>query len=262
MSEITIAQIQFQPALGDIISNTKEVAKLIDKCKNCNLIILPELSDIAYNFPDKNYALKHSQEFEENIFVKMLREKSTEYELSIISGFAEKHTDKLFNSSILIHKGEILGIYRKIHLFMNEKDIFLPGKGNIEVYNLGDFKIGMLICFDYLFPEVWRILAEKGADIIAHPSNLVTYNAFKVIPALSVMNKVFIATTNRIGSDNGLSFAGRSFLCKPEGEIISEASSSETEILISKIDASNARNKFITERNHVFKDRRPEEYNL
>jgi len=103
-------------------------------------------------------------------------------------------------------------------------------------------------------------IAKKGADIITHPSNLVTYNAFKVMPALAIMNKVFIATTNRIGTERDLTFAGNSFLCNPGGEILSEAGPQNEEILFSEIDPKDARNKMITERNHVFDDRRPEKY--
>ena len=143
---------------------------------------------------------------------------------------------------------------------MNEKDIFEAGDGLLDIYKIGDIKIGMQICFDYLFPEPWRILAQKKADIIAHPSNLVTYNAFKVVPALSIMNKVFIATTNRIGTKQDLNFAGKSFLCNPNGEIIAEASKLKEEIIFSEIDFKLSRNKMITSRNHVFNDLRPDSY--
>ncbi len=143
---------------------------------------------------------------------------------------------------------------------MNEKDIFEEGKGGLDIYKINGYRIGMQICFDYLFSDAWRVLAQKGADIIAHPSNLVTYNAFKVVPALAIMNKVFIASTNRIGTERDLTFAGRSFLCNPSGEIISEANPQNEEILFSEIDPKDARNKMITERNHVFEDRRPERY--
>ncbi|PLX14571.1 MAG: carbon-nitrogen hydrolase [Marinilabiliales bacterium] len=255
-----IAQIQFKPILGNINLNTANAEKLISKCNNSDIIILPELSDTAYNFPDRNYAIEVSHKVNENPFAKMLMNKSEEMNTCIISGICEKEGQYLFNSSIIVSKGKILGLYRKIHLFMNEKDIFEAGDGLLDIYKIGDIKIGMQICFDYLFPEPWRILAQKKADIIAHPSNLVTYNAFKVVPALSIMNKVFIATTNRIGTERDLNFAGKSFLCNPNGEIIAEASKLKEEIILSEIDFKLSRNKMITSRNHVFNDLRPDSY--
>jgi len=255
-----LAQIQFAPLLGDINTNCEKAEKLISQCNDSHLIILPELSDTGYNFPNRKYAFDLAYDIEENPFVKMLLRKSREMNTSIVSGICEKVDDKLYNSSILVSKGNILGTYRKIHLFMNEKDIFEPGVGGLEVYEIEGVNIGILICFDYLFPEIWRILAQKNADIIAHPSNLVTYNAFKVVPAQAIINKVFIATTNRIGTERDLTFAGRSFMCKPDGNIIKEAAKESEEIIKSNVDVKLARDKMITSRNHVFNDLKPESY--
>ena len=240
--------------------NTTEVERLTNKCKDSNLIILPELSDTGYNFFDKNHALAISKPIDKNPFVKMLLEQSKKLNSHIVTGICEKKGNKLYNSSLLISSKGIIGKYRKIHLFFNEKDIFEEGDGGLKIFEIDDYRLGMLICFDYLFPDIWRVVAQKGADIIAHPSNLVTYNAFKVVPALAIMNKVFIATTNRIGSDRNLTFAGKSFLCNPSGDIISEANPLNEEILFSEIDTSLSHNKMITERNHVFDDRRPDKY--
>lgn len=255
-----LAQIQFAPLLGDINYNCEKAEKLVSQCSDSQLIILPELSDTGYNFPDKKYAFDFAFDIDNNPFVKMLLSKSEELNTSIVSGFCEKAGDKLYNSSILVSKGNIMGIYRKIHLFMNEKDIFEPGVGGLEVYEIEGVNIGILICFDYLFPEIWRILAQKNADIIAHPSNLVTYNAFKVVPAQAIMNKMFIATTNRIGTERDLTFAGRSFMCGPDGNIINEAGKESEEIIKSTIDIKLSRDKMITSRNHVFNDLKPESY--
>ena len=255
-----IAQIQFSPSLAAIEENKAKAESLLQKCSVAQLIILPELADTGYNFYDREHALASSKEINKNPFVEMLLKQAKKLNANIVSGICEKEKGKLFNSSLLISPKGIVGKYRKIHLFMNERDIFQEGGTVSEVFELDGYRLGMQICFDYLFPEPWRMLAENSADIIAHPSNLVTYNAFKVVPALSIMNKVFIATTNRIGKDRDLEFAGRSFLTNPKGDIIAEASKEKEEILFSEIEPKLSRNKMITERNHVFKDRRPERY--
>lgn len=255
-----LAQIQFSPLLGEIEQNTSKVAGLISQCNDSQLIILPELSDTGYNFTDKEHALLVSRPIDDNPYLTMLLEQSKKLNTHIVTGVSEKRGANLYNSALLISPKGIVGKYSKIHLFMNEKDIFEEGDGELNIFEVDGFRIGMLICFDYLFSDVWRIIAQKGADIIAHPSNLVTYNAFKVVPALGIMNKIFIATTNRIGKDRDLEFAGKSFLCNPNGEIISEAGRQNEEILFSEIDPEMARNKMITARNHVFDDRRPERY--
>jgi predicted amidohydrolase len=257
---LNIAQIQFSPRLGDIDLNCLKAESFINQCTQSKLIILPELADTGYNFIDKNHALEVGRTLGDNPFIEMLKRQSKKLGLSIVSGFCERTNSKLYNSSILVSKGKVIEKYKKIHLFMNEKDIFDEGKGGLNVIEIDGYKIGMQICFDYLFPEPWRILAEKKVDIIAHPSNLVTFNAFKLIPALCIMNKIFIATTNRVGKERGLSFSGRSFVCDPNGKLINEARDKAEKIIFTSIRIDESRNKMITERNHVFKDRRKENY--
>ena len=143
---------------------------------------------------------------------------------------------------------------------MNEKDIFQHGNAGLPVFDLGDFKIGMMICFDYLFPEPWRIMAQKGADIVCHPSNLLTENAHRCLPGLSLMNRIYIATANRIGTDRGITFNGMSLFTDPAGRIIEMASQDKNEVITTEIDTQLSGNKMITSRNHVFNDRRPEAY--
>jgi len=143
---------------------------------------------------------------------------------------------------------------------MNEKQIFTKGNLGLPLFKLDGYKLGMLICFDYFFPEIWRIMALKGADIIAHPSNLVTFQAYKVVPAQAAINRFFIFTANRIGTERDISFSGRSFAVDPEGDVIAEASKDKEEILFAEIDPLKSRNKLITEKNHVLDDRIPEEY--
>jgi len=257
---IKIAQIQFDPRVGELERNIKKVEILLSRTEDAQLVILPELANSGYNFLNRQHALSLASTVEESSYLNMLIETAAKYGQYIVSGFHEREGDKLFNTSLLISSKGVIGKYRKIHLFMNEKQIFEKGNLGLPVFELEGYRLGMLICFDYLFPEIWRIMALKGVDIIAHPSNLVTYKAFKVVPAQAVINRFFIFTTNRIGTERDISFSGRSFAVDPEGEVIAEASEDKEEILFSAIDPSHARNKMITLKNHVLDDRFPEDY--
>ncbi len=257
---LKLAQIQFAPQLGGLQNNLNKVEGLIRKAKQADFIILPELANSGYNFTDRKHALALASTVERSDFVEMLRESSRKQNQYIVSGFHEKDGNELFNTSLFISPNGELGKYRKIHLFMNEKQIFSKGDLGLPVFQTDDFTMGMLICFDYLFPEVWRIMALKGAEFIAHPSNLVTNKAFKVVPAQAVINRFFIFTTNRIGTERDISFSGRSFVTDPEGGVIAEASPDEEEILTTEFNPSLSHNKMITEKNHVLYDRFPKEY--
>ena len=118
----------------------------------------------------------------------------------------------------------------------------------------------MLICYDWMFPEVWRILALKNADIICHPSNLVLPYAQQAVPVHSLINKVFTITANRVGTEGNLSFTGKSLICNPFGEVLVQANEKDETIGTAEIDISISRNKNITPKNHIFKDRRIDEY--
>lgn len=254
------AQIQFNPQVGELASNFKKVEVFLSKTKASELVILPELANSGYNFFDRKHAMSLASEVEKNSFVEMLIETAKKQNQFIVSGFHEKEGEELFNTSLFITpKGEI-GKYRKIHLFMNEKQIFSKGNLGLPVFEMQGIKLGMLICFDYLFPEIWRIMGLKGADVIAHPSNLVTYKAFRVVPAQAVINRFFIFTTNRTGTERDISFSGKTFVVDPEGDVISEASPDKEEILFTEVDPLKSRNKMITSKNHVLNDRFPEEY--
>lgn len=261
MKKFRVAQIQYAPILGDEEASMENFRELIFSTRHrADLIILPELANAGYNFRDRSHAMGHAQAIEESEFIDWLRRWALMHETNIVTGFLEKDGDKLFNSSVYINKKGKKEVYRKVHLFMNEKKIFDRGNKGFPVFQMGEYKLGMLICFDYLFPEPWRIMALKGADIIAHPSNLVTGNAFKVVPAQAVMNGYYIFTANRIGSEGDITFVGKSFAVDPRGNRLAEASSGQPEVLTTKIDLALSNDKMITPANHLLNDRFPDEY--
>lgn len=256
-----ISVIQFEPALADPEENTRRLQPLLDMIEGSRLVILPELANSGYNFKDYKEAYSCSEVIgKDGIFQDFLLNQARAKNIYIVSGITEREEDRLYNSAILAGPDGIIGKYRKMHLFMNEKDIFQKGDAGLPVFDLGGFKIGIMICFDYLFPEPWRIMAQKGADLICHPSNLLTENAHRCLPGISLMNRIYIATANRTGTERGITFNGRSVFTDPTGIITGMASPDKDEVISFEIDTQLSGNKMITPRNHVFDDRRPENY--
>lgn len=256
-----VSIIQFRPELGDPAKNTGHLDKRIDESMGSHLIVLPELSNSGYNFADVRQAASVAETLNgQGVFQRFIAGKAKKLNTFIVSGICEKDGDNLYNSAILAGPEGIIGSYRKMHLFMNEKDIFRPGNSDLQIFNAGSLRIGLMICFDYLFPEPWGILARKGADIICHPSNLLTGNPHKCMPGLALMNRIYIATANRIGTEGPLTFNGRSFFTDPAGNVPVIASPDQEETISMDIDTNISSDKMITSRNHVFYDRRPEMY--
>jgi len=120
----------------------------------------------------------------------------------------------------------------------------------------------MLICFDWIFPEVWRILSLQGAEIICHPSNLVLPYAQQAVPVHGLINRTFNITANRTGNERGIKFTGQSIISDTSGNTLFKASSIKEEVKVTSLNLSHARNKMITLRNHLFNDRQPKNYSI
>ena len=253
--------IQYSPVFCDFEKNLQTLDKLLEKAPQADFLVLPELCNSGYNFESRQQAFDFAQNPTQCDFVDLLHRHCKKRKMFIASGFNERDGDKLYNSSVLVGPEGYMGKYRKIHLFLNEKDIFTPGEGDLPVFDTPVGKIGMLICFDWVFPEVWRIMALKGAEIIAHCSNLVLPGfAQRSVPVHALVNRFFVITANRIGSERELTFTGLSTIADPRGNVMCQAKSDSTEAQAVDFDLELARDKMITARNDLLGDRRPEIY--
>lgn len=259
-STIKAGFLQFEPKLGEPDLNSSKIEHLIRQAKGADLVVVPELANTGYNFESKEQAVQLAESVDNSPFLNFLSNQAKKLNLYIVSGFHEIDNNLLYNTSILIGPNGIIGKYRKIHLFMNEFDFFEKGNLGLPVYDIGICKVGMLICFDWVFPEVWRILALKGADIICHPSNLVLPYAQQAVPVHGMINKTFNITANRYGTERGVTFSGKSIISNPSGKTLAVAASNKDKVSIVDMDINQARNKNITNRNNVFNDRFPKDY--
>jgi predicted amidohydrolase len=256
-----IGFMQLAPILGDVEKTMHSIDNLVSQAKEAELLVLPELCNSGYNFESRDRAFQTSGTIGESVFLDHIESICKQHRLHIVTGLNERDGERIYNTAVLIGPDGYLGKYRKLHLFLNEKDIFTPGDVGLPVFDVGACKVGMLICFDWIFPEVWRVLALKGADVICHPSNLVIPGlAQKALPTHAICNRVFVVTANRTGTERDLTFTGRSIVAAPDSEVLLQASPSDEEVGVVDIDISCARDKMMTSRNHVLADRRPEEY--
>jgi predicted amidohydrolase len=183
----------------------------------------------------------------------------------VVYGFAEQ-ADRIYNSAALVGPEGIIGIYRKVHLFDRENLFFAPGNLGFPVFNLPIGKVGIMICFDWIYPESARSLALKGAQLIAHPANLVLPNCPYAIVTRCLENRLFTATADRVGEENrggvNLKFIGTSEIVAPNGKILCRLGVQESTISVADVDLALADKKQINEYNHVLKGRRPDQYYL
>jgi len=262
----TIAVLQFKPLRKNVEKNIKEIEGLLDGVK-ADLIVLPELANSGYLFES---ALELEPLCEKNNgdgpFLKSLIKLAKKANGVILTGYAEIAGQKLFNSAIALTSEGPISNYRKTHLYDREKILFQPGDTGFSTFEWRGVNIGMMICFDWIFPEACRSLSLAGAQIIAHPANLVLPYCQNAMVTRSIENRVFTITANRFGkekiSDSELSFTGRSQITDPSGEICYRGPENKATVHIMPIDPDKAENKMINLRNDLFQDRRPDLYRI
>ncbi len=254
---------QFNPQFGQIQENLDKVIYALQGVK-ADIIVLPELPFTGYNFKDRAELAGLAEEVEISLTLDSLKSLCKKQDLHIVTGFAEKHANKIFNSAVLIGPGGVFSVYRKLHLFNTEKNYFDPGNTPLEVVKVNDIPIGLMVCFDWAFPEVARILALKGAHLICHPSNLVLNYCQQAMVTRSLENGVYTVTANRYGTETRphgeMAFTGQSQITAPGGELMYRAKADQEELTILGIDTDLAADKSMTAQNDLFNDRRPEFY--
>jgi predicted amidohydrolase len=256
-----VAFVQFAPRLSDLPANVAAIRRLAPQFAGADLVVLPELANSGYNFPSQDAALACGEAVDASPFLDALQQIATQAGQHIVTGLCERADDRLYNSAVLLGPDGVIGTYRKLHLFVDEKDFFTPGDVGLPVCEIPGARVGMLICFDWIFPEAWRVLALKGADVICHPANLVIPGKCQsVVPAQATCNRIYIVTANRIGNEGALTFTGNSIIAAPDGSLLQSAPADRECVRLAEIDPALARDKQITRRNDVFGDRRPAEY--
>ena len=185
--------------------------------------------------------------------------------MALVAGLPERDGAQCYNSAVIIGPSGFLGRYRKTHLFYEETLFFSPGETGFQVWDIGLARVGIMVCFDWFYPESARTLALKGADIICHPSNLVLPHCPDAMVTRCLENRVFTITANRIGSEERggkarLTYIGQSEIISPRGAILSRASSDQDAFAILDINPHEARDKSLNAYNDLLRDRRTDFY--
>ncbi|MCD6441360.1 MAG: acyltransferase [Candidatus Marinimicrobia bacterium] len=262
-----IAIYQFAPFWGNKAGNLKKIESRIDHYPDIDLWILPELCTTGYIFDSRQILKPLAEPFPGGETCSRIEAVTKRNNTSLILGVAEEYNGKIYNSAAVFNNGKHIGTYRKIHLFDREKLLFDPGGEPPAVFLIKGTRVGVMICFDWIFPETVRTLALNGAQLIAHPANLVLPYCPDAMITRSIENRVFTATANRTGKERlscgeELTFIGGSQVTGIDGKRLGQLSRHEENVLVVEINPAEADNKAINQNNDLFVDRKPELYRL
>lgn len=265
---IKVAGVQLA-ALPERDKNISKAALLIDLAvqEGAKIVALPQLFNtrwFAHSIDRKNFS---EAEKEDGPTITLLRESAAKRGVVIIAPVFEEESGEYYNTAFVIGvNGEITGKYRKVHVpqlpLWEERAYFKPGNLGFPVFDTPFGKIGVQLCWDIFFPEGFRTLALKGAEIVFAPTASAFEHSHKkwerAIAASAHANGIYIFRVNRVGKEEKQEFYGKSFCARPDGEFADAPSGSSEGVVLADIDlteVSRVRNEWV-----FLKDRRPGEY--
>jgi N-carbamoylputrescine amidase len=268
-----IACIQMEPHVGARRDNVAcSIRHIESAAKNgASLVVLPELANSGYVFADRDEAFSLAEELPNGATAQLFTEAARRLGIHIVAGIAERAGERLYNSAIFTGPSGPIGVYRKLHLWGDEKRFFEPGDLGVPVFDTPLGRIAIAICYDGWFPEIYRLAATRGADLVCMPTNWVPMPAqpddrpamaTTLAMAAAHSNGLAIACANRIGTERGQPFIGQSLIVGGDGwPVAGPASTDQEEVLYAAIDLKRTRaQRTLSAFNHVLDDRRGDVY--
>lgn len=220
-----VACFQFEPVFGDVAGNLARIEEGVGG-RRADLVVLPELATTGYVFRNRDELATFAEPVP-GPSTERLQTLAGTLDSTLCVGLAERDGSALFNSAVLVDRRGVTGRYRKVHLFDRENDWFDSGPDGFPVFDVGGVPVGIMICFDWFYPESMRTLTLNGARVIAHPANLVLPWCQRAMSVRCLENHVVAATANRVGTESrggvSLHFTGGSQITGTRGAVLAEA---------------------------------------
>jgi predicted amidohydrolase len=267
---VRVGIVQTDPQLGDVEGNLRRCLERLDEAaeSGCKLVVFPECALSGYMFAAAAEAARAAIEVL-GPETDALLAACARLELHCVIGVLERAGETLLNSALLLGPGALVGAYRKSHIALIGADCFTtPGEESYQVFETPVGRIGLQICYDWRFPEITRVLALGGAEIVAHPTNspVAARELADYVPRTrAVENAVYFLTANRVGVEAGTTFFGCSQVVDPFGTVLALADDASESLILADVDLELAREKTKEPGSgqyavRLFADRRPELY--
>ncbi len=218
-----IALVQFQPEFPGRDRNWERIRALADST-DADIVVFPELSSCGYMYETPGEIEPY---VDTRDALAPLEEIARRRNRLLVGGFAERSGEALFNSAYVVGPDRT-DVFRKIHLWNYETQIFRPGDATL-VREFRGRRIGVEICYDLQFPELAALYARQGAELLLIPmawpeeplglvGGLQSYTYLAVATALA--HGIFVGVANRIGREKDAEFPGESSLADPFGRLV------------------------------------------
>lgn len=219
MTVFTIALAQLRVIPKDRKANLQRILATMEDAKRrgADFVLFPEMALTGFYIAD---SIEKLAEPLSGLHIGSIREQAKRLQIHVFLGVAEKYEDGYYNTAVYIDKeGEIKGVSRKVHLYDQEKEYLRHGS-ECPVFHTEYGTFGLLISYDMEFPEIPRILASQGAEVIfVLASNMVPFQHYQhvLLRARAMENHLFAALVNKVGLEKDILFFGESEVIGPDG---------------------------------------------
>jgi predicted amidohydrolase len=272
-SEIRVACLQMEPQVGDKAGNVARSVAMIERAAAAGaaLAVLPELANSGYVFATRAEAFSLAEAVPGGPTTDVWIDAARKHGMVIVAGICERDGAVLYNGAVVVGPDGFIGKYRKNHLWAAENLFFEPGNLGVPVFRIDAGRIACAICYDIWFPEIFRLAALQGADMLCVPTNWVPMpeqpgNLPVMANILSMSgahsNSMFVAAADRVGVERGQPFLGNSLVLSHTGWPVAGPASADAEaMLIADVNLADARRKrTLNEFNQLLRDRRIDLY--
>ncbi|OPA86117.1 hydratase [Pseudomonas fluorescens] len=269
----TVAALQMEPRVGCKAANLAMTLRLIEEAvqAGAQVVVLPELVSSGYVFSSREEAFDLAEEVPAGASTRAWEAMARKHNVYIVGGVAERVGHTLYNAAVMVGPQGYIGTYRKLHLWGDEHLYFEAGDLGLPVFHTPLGRLAMIICYDGWFPEVYRLLALQGADIVCMPTNWVPMPgqgestmimANTLAMASAHVNSLNIICANRIGTERGQAFVGNSLIVGANGwPLAAPASADREQIIYAEINLKVSRHtRHLTPFNTLLRDRRTDIY--
>jgi N-carbamoylputrescine amidase len=248
---VAVAQLDLAP--GTLEANrTRTVAAVLEAAgAGARLVVLPELASSGYRLPTREAVAAAAEEIP-GPTTAAWADAAARGGCTVVGGVCERRGDAFFNAVAVVDAAGVRGVYRKLHLFDEEQLLFSPGDAGLPVLDLEFGRLGVLVCYDLRFVEALRILAVRGAELVAVPTAWVA-GFDRTIPADGIidqvraaavqanLNALFVAAASRVGADGDLAYLGQSCILDPYGRfVIPPQASDAAAVAVADVDLADA----------------------
>lgn len=266
---VALAQLDVAP-----LDPATNLARVVDACnqaaaQDAELVLFPELVNVGQvpSF-DEDFALRYvaAAESAQGDFLRSIGEVAAELGIYIAIGFAEADPvvpQTIYNAAALVDEaGSVVGMQRKLHLPGEERHYFARGD-EVEVFSTDLGRLGIQICYDLYFPEVARLAALRGAEVLCGLANIPLRLDWpdrlrQLACVRAYENMQHVVLVNRVGSQHGYVYGGESVAASPPGRVLAEAPQAEPALVTATLSSE----RLVAERvrRPVFADRRQDVY--